>query len=421
MVPGFQPLKCAIRKNPDFIPHPDLIPHIPENVFISDEFHRKQMELAGLPRVAFINSRVIPRSRTGDRWVQKTIQAVAQSLGQFSWMVGSIGALHYNTSLHLWLRAGGRCCVVSDTISPFQSDAGWKMYQPFLEHPGIEWVMIGNPLKMPRPTQKSNLLRDIMVMALSHTIIPIHVTPDGNMAGFLRQYASDGGNIQTILPVPVSTPPDQISGKLRKGTLDECRISPYPFKEGEFLWHYTRGRHTPWPGHDWTHYLDGLVGQGDPVPYGPLDSLNRILKTGIISSSDYLIRGKHQVVCLTSKSWNDMRPLFHWQTHLRRQRFEPYAIGIRRSIAEALNVQPVIYDVVDRYDRMDESDRFRFQRISSSGMDWTMEEEWRCPGDLNLTGIHPQDLKILVPTPAIQKMIRVDTSLEIVTCIGTDP
>ncbi|MBN1355160.1 hypothetical protein JXA40_02705 [bacterium] len=186
---------------------------------------------------------------------------------------------------------------------------------------------------------------------------------------------------------------------------------------GRFLWHFTRGRNQPWPGQGWESYLSDLASGTIRVPYTAFDALERILTGRKTVAGGFLIRGGYPVVCLTEASPEEMIHMFHWVPHLRRYRFEPYAVGISIKTARDLGAQPVIYAGSDTFDKLPESDRFRFQAVSRKGRNWESEREWRVPGNIDLSQIKSSDKIVLVPDAHDRKLIAPHTDCHVISIL----
>jgi hypothetical protein len=365
-----------------------------------------------LKRFALINSRVSPGMQTGNSWTQ-TIRTILDTHDtKKEVLVSGIGMIHYDYPLYYWLKSGGRCAIVTGGLPKSFSLGGIQPYKWFLNHHNTMLFFLGDPEKVQRSTPEFRQFRDRMVIAACDFIVQGIVRPRGNMSQCIRRYKEWGGTVETPPTFsgkhadrkdqPVSWNQQLKQWRIR---LESVGNQPKGSNEHRTVWHFTRGRKYPWPGQGWESYLDGLNGIGDPVPYTGLDTLIRILKMKRIQSSRYLIRGKRQVVCLTDASLNEIVPLCTWTRHVHRYRFEPFAIGFTSKTARILGARPAIYGTSDLYDRLPESERYRFQRFVSDGHDWRQEREWRLEGDLDFGHIDPGDITILVVEKAQKHVV----------------
>lgn len=184
------------------------------------------------------------------------------------------------------------------------------------------------------------------------------------------------------------SPPKQLSGRFRLHAED---------LEGEFLNHWTRAERKPWPDQSSLSQFDSLF-FSDDSSFGPLRSLCRILAQRTLMGSGRLVHGGQRIVCFTEVPLTRFPEYRVFRPQLSRWDFEPFGISIRRSVIEGLQGRPVKY--VDRPRLNDASqDNRPFEVVSpaESGVDWSIEREWRVPGDIDLRKIGPDDAAVFVP------------------------
>ena len=343
-------------------------------------------------RFTVVNSKARLRSDPQDPWVLKTKAILDQFDPKKNLLITGIGMLHYDFPLFYWLKRAGNAVVIAEG-NPGEKRLNGH-YQWFINHRSIQWILLNSPELQKSSTKHTKQLRDLMVMALSETVVKGTVTANGNMAQLCRLYCKEGGKITEI--VATDYPQKRHRMVPEKKVLQKPDSIPVAYPK-DYLWHYVRGRHCPWQGLGWETYLAGLSGQGQPVPYSALDTLMRILDQKQIMASSYLIRGGYPVVCCSEHSPDQMRSLFHWQKHLRRRRFEPYAIGIRKELAQQLGFRTVVYGSISDYENLDGEERYRFQNLGKSTQDWPSEKEWRKPGSVSLVNLDFESMAIAVP------------------------
>jgi hypothetical protein len=167
----------------------------------------------------------------------------------------------------------------------------------------------------------------------------------------------------------------------------------------EHLYHYTRSRPGPWPGESYEEYLASLL-RGDPLSgHTALDTLSRILSEGTLRASGELIRGRRPVTSWTSIAPGELDSIRHWNPALLRWTFEPYGLALPRKRLVEAGARPVIYGNDRVYEKLKDSDRFRFQRCQGLRFDWKREREWRAERDFELERLAPGDGFIFLPTP----------------------
>lgn len=165
-----------------------------------------------------------------------------------------------------------------------------------------------------------------------------------------------------------------------------------------YLFHYTRPCPGPWPNQDYQDYLLSLL-QNDPLAgHTALDTLIHILRDTHLRGSSKLVRGSDAVISFSSTPPHELNTIRQWNPALIRWTFEPYGLAIDRKLLKTLGARPAIYAKSDIYDRLRDSDRFRFQRNDPLHCSWKHEREWRLPGDLSLGEIPQKDFFVFVPS-----------------------
>ena len=95
-----------------------------------------------------------------------------------------------------------------------------------------------------------------------------------------------------------------------------------------------------------------------------------------------------------------MTPLMRWRSRHRQMSFEPYGIGIEKSVAESLSIQPVKYYQRGRTAHKQENHETERWQTQSEGVktDWRAEDEYRHKGDVSLKALRPEDLMLFCHT-----------------------
>jgi len=182
-------------------------------------------------------------------------------------------------------------------------------------------------------------------------------------------------------------------------------IADLPASEDwQFLTHCTRRRIGPWPGQSRTEYLDDLILDRPSADHSPFAALMRIVEQQCLYASGRLIRGSYPVVSFSAVPLRDLPQLRTFRPHLARWDFEPYGICISRAWLDALGAKPVVYGNEQTWQAFSEQDRPYFQRheskasTESSGIDWSIEIEWRHQGDVSLSDLPSASAILFVPT-----------------------
>jgi hypothetical protein len=128
--------------------------------------------------------------------------------------------------------------------------------------------------------------------------------------------------------------------------------------------------------------------------------LKKIIREKTIRGGHGYIRGNYDCVCFTESPISDLVKVFSLakmnEDRARRQRYEPYGIGIKKSWLFDKGGRPVIYSSSDEYNDLTETMRWRYVNYNPPSMDFTWEREWRIKVDT--IELDPEQTVIIVPT-----------------------
>lgn len=163
------------------------------------------------------------------------------------------------------------------------------------------------------------------------------------------------------------------------------------------LAHWTRAIDGPWPHQTESEWHNQLI-QGNPLAdHSAFSSLRSILSSEMIFGGNQTIRGGYNVVCLTAvplDQWNDLRV---YRPHLRRWDFCPFGILFSPRAVKALQPHRVHYGTEALWQSLTPSQRPFFQ-ANDSKIDWSVECEYRVPGNLDISVFPSGDLVIFTET-----------------------
>jgi len=302
-------------------------------------------------------------------------------------LVTSAGMLHYDVPLAIWLNRGGRTHVILDNPMEYWNASARQQYCWLKNHPGITLEEPSGRINK----RKAMILRDRKILEMARILEIGCLNHKGKMNNLIISMRSDKKKMihRKMLPSEKS----HLSYLPLKHYENLSEISEF----NDYLWHYTRSRFSPWPGKTQLHYLNDLIDFDRSAPYTADVVLERILNQKLIEAGSSLIRGNYSVVSFTGADWETIKTFFVWQSHLRRIRFEPFALGIKKSIAEALGILPVIYGNDDCYKQLPDNLRWRFQNQGNRVSGWRTENEWRYFGSLDLNLIKKEYIRIITP------------------------
>ncbi len=271
------------------------------------------------------------------------------------------------------------------------------------------------PASCQTPTEDIRLARDREIVGRTQMVIPISVRPNGHMERLIREAEKREKPIIDKFQVDYERRREPLAYRL-----DKSEINPEIEGMGnQYLFHWTRTTNTPWPTETSSDFYRAIT-ESQNYPRSAFHSLINILTAGIIRASSRNMPGNAATVSFSDRQPSDMTELMSWRSRYRVMSFEPYAVGIDRSAAADLNILPVIY-----YDRtsgrsaksFDVTDRWRTQ---SRGVrsDWTLEGEYRCRGDMDLSEIPADKMLALCHTRREAEIIHDETGINTIPFVG---
>ncbi len=367
--------------------------------------------------LALLNSRAPRALRPPPPWLAKTLTIATAAARLGIRLVTSVGTVGYEAALHAALKAGGEVDIILQKASHEQL---LDDIVSVFEQPSISISIL--------PGRATPTMRDEAVAASAEALVGVHIRRRGTMARVLREAFERTGIRVAIWPdgpeesgqgsVPVPHleqtdwgrrlvdsakeegdcplwSADWFAGRVSEapGTLAICRWSASPLT-GALLSHFTRAQPGPWPGQSRAHWLEDLRHGGARMDRSAPAALARILREGRIRAGSRLIRGGWPVVSLTGVHPERIARLHRYQTHLMRWDFEPFGLVFRRDILKDLGARPVIHAPSAAYMRLPPSLRPFFQKCEPPRCDYRAEEEWRIPGDLDLTQLPRESWRV---------------------------
>ena len=169
----------------------------------------------------------------------------------------------------------------------------------------------------------------------------------------------------------------------------------------EWLTHWTRRTDGPAPGQSEDEFIDALILDLFDWDHSALSNLKRILVEGRLRASGLGLRGGRPAVSFSAVPLRQLVRQRTFRIHRRRWDFEHVGICIRRNLLKQIGARPVIYGDDDAWSELPEGERLWFQQqfshTPSGTIDWSIEREWRFPGDVDLTRFRPDDAFLFCP------------------------
>jgi hypothetical protein len=344
-----------------------------------------------MTRAAILNSRHSKTPIGNDPWVRATVAAVKFAAANDWSIVSSFGL---NTwELVTW--AAGRekvplTLLYPEDLSETSRDDLLRRFN--LSRDLIEWIPVT------RGERRSTIKnwwehRDAAVISLADRLLPVGVRKGGRI-DTLVQSAGRPVDEQFRVPYLKATHHGHVASD--RGLIN----SDFSAWDDNWLIHWTRACHGPWPGETEAEFYLQLVESGDDYCHSAFATLQRILRESLIRGSAWKIGAKMPVVAFTELSPAESLSLMRWRPRWSRWSFEPYGIAIHKHAAESLGVRMVNYVGSSDWRKIPESDK-PLSHSKGKHMDvWPAEREWRKVGDVGLNQIQPEHIRIITRTRA---------------------
>ncbi|MFO0260652.1 MAG: hypothetical protein ACK53V_03415 [Planctomycetota bacterium] len=239
-------------------------------------------------------------------------------------------------------------------------------------------------------------------------------------AGALRWTLAKPSEVE---PATVVSAPTEIRGRKRRTPLqvkEAARLAPFGMDAMNaptaFLFHWTRCPPMNRRREADSHYQQLLARVADSRKQAspetiaslsgaalpsPLRTLLEILTSGRLLASGRWTGNGQPVVSFSAQPLSRWPELRTYRPHLGRWDFEPYGVGLSRDRLEKLGGRPVIYGDRQTQAELEAIERIWFQmartRRAGHAIDWTVEREWRVPGDIELRLFGRDEALVFVP------------------------
>lgn len=340
-----------------------------------------------MTRVAILNSRQSKTPVGNDSWVRVTLAAVEHA-ARSGWIVVSSYGLN-TWGLVTWAAGQRRVRLALVAPEDITDEQRTDILSQFaLCADMVEWITV------PRDVGHSHAKnwwesRDAAIIQAADTLLPVSIRNGGQLAGHL------GSRPSASIDELFRTPHDPAAHHLRFRIMPES-ISPelHSWDDG-WLIHWTRACHGPWPGETEAAFYTAMTNSGDEYCRSGLHTLRRILQEGRIRASSWRIGSGVPVVAFTELTPIESISLMRWRQRWSRWSIEPYGIAVHRSLAGSLGMKPVQYVENSEWDSLTEDAR-PFSHVRGKNADiWPVECEWRLAGDLDLSTIPIDQIRVI--------------------------
>jgi hypothetical protein len=320
-----------------------------------------------------------------DGWIVSTTRAVNDLLGGGHTLITSIGLVTWELVVYLAAARNAPQVIVSPYVD---DDNGKTIYETTIDEFGLDpektaMVFVAPELHFNKP-KSTWVKRDRAAVSLAATMVPVSIRPDGKLRRLLESNRT-GRSVISDYEV-------KHERSLVRPPQYEKEMISFDMKNWDFITHWTRTHHGPWPGQKKSDFYRSLIESENEYPNNAFNTIRRIAREGIIRASSKRLRAGVKAVAFTESGPADVLGKMRWLPKRVNWNFEPYGIAIERKAAEKMGIRPVIYGGDKDYDSLPRIDRPYFQSRGQRDVDWTSEKEWRHIGDLDFSNLKDEQI-----------------------------
>lgn len=364
--------------------------------------------------VAILNSRQHLRPIGSDQWIYNSKLAVHNIAAQNQQLLTSIGMNSWELLVYLASKfnIAQRIYLPSSSGVSNTTTISYIIREFRLKPDLVDWRLI-EITDAKKDYSKFQKLRDQMIISDADIIYPIALRPDSTLSKLCTEHKKE----TVLISNQYVTLYNQNSYSC-KIDIDKQLINvDIDNNLSEFIIHWTRSSNNRWPGEILYDYYDDLVNSADNYPRSAYYTLLRILKEKKLRAS-----GRHYRKGIEAVAFSELKPtravnLMKWRARYSEMTFEPYGIAIKKKAANNLGIKPVIYGNKELYNRLESGQRPYYQSVGTKGF-WLPEKEWRHIGDIDLSVIQPEDMKLIVWRRDEIEYLRNFTSSEVISLYG---
>ncbi len=359
-----------------------------------------------------LNSSQTKRPAGTDEWIVNTAAAVSWAIGQNLRVIASYGLNTYELVTAIAGEYGAEVLLIAHRPDIVDESRFAQLLSDFGLHTRrTEFATVPSESGSPKSWWKK---RDRMAVKIADVILPVSINPDGRLSRILAMEAVRG-KIDNKFRVDYSPEP---SDKFKPVPMDSLVLDPS--ESFDYLTHWTRSFDQPWPNETSAEFYMSIVNSGLEYSHSALNTLRHVLKTRALFGSSRHMRDDIHAVGFSYLHPAEAVKLMKWRRRYVRPTFEPYGIAIEKSCAELVGVRPVIYGTKVDYQKLSDIERPYFQSEGERRGDWKPEQEWRYIGDLDLTSVPPDRMKLIVRKRSEIERIAEVTSAEVLALTNED-
>jgi hypothetical protein len=343
-------------------------------------------ELTNNKLAAILNSSQSKTPCGGDAWINGSIAAVRNLLDRGYTVITSLYLNTWELVVYLVSEYGGSQVIVSPVAG---EDLGYDLYykaskQFKLDKDKTAMVFV-SPESDSKKLKAAWFKRDQAIFRMADLLAPVSIRPRGKMERLLSETEKE---IESKFRI-------DYAGPLVQPPKYDFKKAAFTDTEWDYIVHWTRTHHGPWPGESKYEFYKRLVNSGTEYPNNAFNSLKNMVRERKVYASSERIRKSIRCIGFSDLEPESMLKLMRWLPKRVRWNFEPYGIAVRKVAAEKAGIRQVIYGDDDLYEKLSEDDKPYFQSRGKKDVDWSEEHEWRKIGDLAIGDIPDDNLMLI--------------------------
>ncbi len=342
-----------------------------------------------MTRVLILNSAHGKNPVGSEGWVQATLRAVRELTGPETVFLCSTEPVPWDLTAYLAGRSGARVELI---VKEPDGEAGRLRFARLLDDFGFDPGLVvpryleRDPAMGPAHPKDAWQVRDRVALTLADLVYPVAIRPGGRLERLIgeRRTGEKVRNGYHTVWAP--------NGFIPRYSLSGQRWLPLP--SGSWLAHWTRTCPGPWPGERSRDFFHDLFANPEGYVRNAAATLGRIVSEQRIRGSSWRMAGGEPVVAFTALDPDEAAALMRWRKRYARFTFEPYGVAVRKEALVKLGAREVSY-TGGKTDQPDPGPVF----THAPGQDgrWTAEREWRLRGDLDLSALPRESVRLIVP------------------------